>query len=82
MNEKGRRKVSSFLRPFSIGGSLTSNQGYFTYHFGALVDPLYLPFSMSYHNTCSKSISNLEEVVLKLTVNENEITTRLDVIAS
>jgi len=82
MNEKGRRKFSSFLHLFSIGGSLTLNQGYFTYHFGALIDPFYFPFSMSDHNTCYKSISNLEEVVLKLTVNQNEITTRLDAIAS
>ncbi|WVZ13617.1 hypothetical protein V8G54_011183 [Vigna mungo] len=35
---------------------------------------------MSDHNTRSKSITNLEEVVLKLTVNQNEITTRLDAI--
>jgi len=37
---------------------------------------------MSDHNTRSKSITNLEEAILKLTVNQNEITTRLYVIAS
>ena len=37
---------------------------------------------MSDHNTRSKSITNLEEAILKLTVKQNEITTRLDAIAS
>ncbi|WVZ01111.1 hypothetical protein V8G54_027180 [Vigna mungo] len=37
---------------------------------------------MSEHNTRSKSITNLEEAVLKLIVNQNEITTHLDTIVS
>jgi len=37
---------------------------------------------MTDHNTRSKSITNLEEAIMKLTINQNEISTRLDSIAS